>query len=369
MTAPMRTDEEFMRYVLQLAEKGRGRVSPNPMVGAVVVKRGRIIAEGWHKRCGTAHAESLALNLAGAKANGATLYVSLEPCYHHGRTPPCVEHIIASGIRRVVIGQKDPNPLTNGKSIKKLRRSGVQVDVGVLRNACWQLNEVFNTFITTGCPFTVVKTAQTLDGKIATARGESKWITAEATRRFARRQRDAFDAILVGINTVIQDDPRLTGHRTSKRLTKIILDSQLRLPARAKLLEGTISGQCLVAVTEQAPDSKIKFWTKRGVDIIMCPTHQGKVNLTWLMKALAKRDITSVLIEGGSAVVGAALKAKIVHKSHVYVAPMIMGDERALDSVTGIALNQLNAAVRLEAVTTQNIGKDIFISGYVYRNN
>ncbi|MBI5150871.1 MAG: bifunctional diaminohydroxyphosphoribosylaminopyrimidine deaminase/5-amino-6-(5-phosphoribosylamino)uracil reductase RibD [Candidatus Omnitrophica bacterium] len=359
------SDEYFMRKALALAAKGKGRTSPNPMVGAVIVKGDRVVAGGWHKRCGTDHAEIVALKKAGARARGAKLYVTLEPCFHYGRTPPCVDKIIESGIREVVIAMVDPNPLTRGKSIAKLRRAGIKTTVGVLRAQAAKMNEAFEKYIRHKMPFTAAKCAQTLDGKIATAGGQSRWITSAPARAYAHRVRDEFDAICVGVNTVLRDDPRLNGQRQDKRLKKIIVDSSLRTPWNARLFAGVDPADCFIAVTKKAPAAAVKRFRQRGVNVIVCPAKAGGVDLKWLLKALAKEEITSILMEGGAHVIGSALKGRLVDKFYIYIAPRILGDQNALGAVAGLKALDVNKAVRLKDLTLRKLGEDILVTGYV----
>ncbi|OGX24629.1 MAG: riboflavin biosynthesis protein RibD [Omnitrophica WOR_2 bacterium RIFCSPHIGHO2_01_FULL_48_9] len=361
-------DIQYIKRAMQLALKVQGETSPNPLVGALLVKNGRIIAQGYHKRCGSDHAEIVALKKAGDRARGATLYVTLEPCFHFGRTPPCVEAILESGIKKVVIGMRDPNPLTNGKSIAKLRRARVQVKVGLLEEELTKMNEAFVKYVTKRMPFVVAKCAQTLDGKIATATGQSKWITSEATRKFARQLRNDFDAILVGIRTVLKDNPRLTAAARTKRIKKIILDSSLQIPKRARLFQGTDPADCFIATTGQAELSKINFFRKKGINVIVCPQRQGHIQLKWLFKELAKKGVTSILLEGGAHTLGCALKEKLVDKMHIYVAPKIFGDQKALSAVTGLRITDLARAIQLRNLEIRKIYEDIFIQGYVYRH-
>ena len=359
------SDNYFMQMALDLAAKGKGYTSPNPMVGAVIVKGTRVVATGWHQHCGADHAEIVALKKAGARSRGAKLYVTLEPCFHYGRTPPCVDKVIASGIREVVIGMVDPNPLTRGKSIAKLRRAGIKVKMGILRPQAGQLNEVFVKYIRSKMPFVAAKCAQTLDGKIATAAGESQWITSSKTRDYARRVRDEFDAILVGVNTVLRDDPRLNGAKQTKRLKKIILDSSLKTPLKARLFKGVRPADCIIAVTRKASSAKIKQFQNKGTRVIICPVKDGHVDLKWLLKALAKEEITSILMEGGAHVIGSALNGKLVDKLYIYVAPKIIGDQDALSSVVGVDTVSIGRAIRLKDLTSRNIGQDILLTGYV----
>ncbi len=357
-------DFDFIKESMRLALKAKGMTSPNPIVGCVIVRKDKIVADGWHKRAGGDHAEIDALKKAGEKACGAKLYVTLEPCFHVGRTPSCVDTVIKSGVSQVIIGMKDPNPLTNGKSIAKLRKAGIKVKVGVLQNECERMNEVFIKYITTKMPFVVAKSAQTLDGKIATATGDSKWITSDKTRQYARSLRDNFDAILVGINTVLKDNPSLSGVK-KKNLKKVILDSTLRIPLNAKLFQNTRPVDCLIATTQNTAMENIHHLMKRGIDVIVCPGKDGHVDLKWLFKELAKREITSILIEGGAGTIGAALKEKLVDKMHIYIAPKLIGDQNGFSSVQGLNIKKIDQAVGLKDLEIETIGDDLLIKGYV----
>jgi len=359
------TDIDYMKRAYSLALKARGATSPNPMVGSVIVKNKRIIAEGWHHRCGGDHAEISALRRARGGVLNAKMYVTLEPCFHTGRTLPCVDQIIQSGLGEVVIGMKDPNPLTNGKSIAKLRRAGLKTKVGFLQDELTVLNEAFIKYTKRKMPFVAVKCAQSLDGKIATARGQSKWITSDVARRFARVHRDNFDAILVGINTVLKDNPRLSGSKKSKKIKKIVLDSSLKISTKARLFSGVRPSDCIIATTKKASIRKINILRKKGISVIVCPQKSGQPDLKWLFKELTKREITSILMEGGAHVIGNALKQKLVDKIYIYIAPKILGDQKALSSIVGINTGNVNKSISLKRMTFQEIGKDILIQGYV----
>lgn len=362
-------NQKYMKLAMQLALHARGQTSPNPMVGAVIVKANRIMATGFHPRAGGDHAEIVALKKAGARARGAKLYVTLEPCYHYGRTAPCVDAVIKSGVREVIIGMRDPNPLTNGKSVAKLRKAGVRVAVGVLEKELKQMNEPFIKFITQKIPFTVAKCAQTIDGKIATATGDSKWITCEESRHSARRLRDDFDAILVGVNTVLKDNPRLNGASKQKSLKKIILDPSLKISLKANLFKKVCLSDCVVAVTSKAPKGKIHIFQNLGIHVIVCPARQRLINLKWLFKELAKHEIISILIEGGAHTIGSALKSGLVDKMHIYIAPKILGDKRALSSVVGFNIIKMDQTIVLKDVSVEKIRDDIFIQAYVHGNH
>ena len=361
------TDLDYMRLALRLALRAKGKTSPNPIVGAVIVKSGRIIATGYHRRAGTDHAEADALKKARSKARGATLYVTLEPCSHFGRTPPCLDKIIESGIKKVVVGTVDPNPVNNGKSIRRLRAAGISVKAGFLQKELTQANEAFMKFIKYKIPFVVVKCAQTLDGKIATKTGESKWITSKKARDFTHRMRGDFDAILTGIGTVLKDNPGLNAPQ--KEIKKIIIDSTLKVSLNANLFKKTKPQNIFVAATKQAPKHKIEALRKKGVHVIEASAQENKVDLKWLFRELARRQITSILVEGGSKMAGALLKAKLVDKILMVLAPRIMGDEMAVSSIRGLAVKNLRETIFLKNLAVKRIGEDIFIEGYVHRNH
>ena len=358
-------DIDYMNKALSLALKAKGNTSPNPMVGSVIVKGNRIIGEGWHRRCGGAHAEISALKNTRGSILGTRMYVTLEPCYHYGCTPPCVDYIIDSGIKEVIIGMKDPNPLTNGKSIAKLRRAGITTRVGFLKNELGIMNEAFIKYTRKKMPFVVTKTAQSLDGKIATANGHSKWITSQAARKFSRNIRDEFDAILVGINTVLKDDPKLNGSKSKRRLKKIILDPSLKIPLKARLFSGVRPFDCIVATTQRAFERKKKALINKGINVIVCPLHAGQIDLKWLFKELAKDSIMSILVEGGAHVIGSVLRHKLVDKMYIYIAPKIFGDQNALSSVVGFRMGTVNQSVKLKKMSFKTIGDDILVTGYI----
>jgi diaminohydroxyphosphoribosylaminopyrimidine deaminase / 5-amino-6-(5-phosphoribosylamino)uracil reductase len=339
----MNNDYDHMNRAWELALLGWGKTSPNPMVGAVIVKSGKVIAEGYHHYCGGDHAEVDALKKAGSKARGATMYVTLEPCGHVGRTPPCTQAILDAGIKKVVVGALDPNRLNNGRSLKFLRKKGIEVEHGLLAEEITHMNEAFNCWITKGRPFVTAKIAQTIDGKVAAMNGRSKWITSAFARDYAHRLRFGFDAIMVGINTVLKDDPQL---RTlpSKRIKKVILDTHGRLPSKAKLWRGT------------RPEDVLVFTSKTA------PLYHGKIDLKWVLNSLGEKEITSVLIEGGGAVVGEALQRGLADKMMIYTAPKIMGE--GLQSVRGLKPKSLSEMVHLKNLSIDKIGKDILIQGY-----
>ena len=357
-------DEIFMREALRIAKNAEGRTSPNPLVGAVVVKDGKIIAEGWHRQAGTAHAEVHALNMAGELAKGATLYVTLEPCSHFGRTPPCVNKIIESGIKRVVAAMKDPNPKVSGRGFEILKNAGIDVEIGVLEAESRALNEVFLKFITKKLPFVTLKFASSLDGKIATFSGESQWISCEESRKYAHHLRDINDAILVGIGTVLADNPSLTTRLVEgKNPVRVIVDSNARIPLDSKVVTGK-SARTIIAVTENALAEKISELKARGAEIIFCGGEK-RVDLKILMEKLAEREITSVLVEGGGTIHFSMLKNGLADKILAFIAPKIIGGAKSLTSVEGIGFEKLAEAVEIKDFTAEKIGEDFLLSGYI----
>ena len=358
---------KYMQRAFELAQKGKGFTSPNPMVGTVIVKQGKIVGEGWHKRCGGDHAEVDAFKKAGDKARGATLYVTLEPCSHFGRTPPCTHAIIKAGIKKVFIGVLDPNPLTHGKSLALLRKAKIEVEVGFLQEELTRMNEVFNKYITQNMPFVVAKCAQTLDGKIATATGESKWITSDETRKYAHDKRSEFDAIMVGINTVLKDNPQLNATRKDKFLTKIVVDSSLQISLKAKLFQGAKPAQVIVATTAKASKKKIQEFSNKGVQVLIAPSkgRRDHVDLKWLVKELAKKEIPYILIEGGGRLIGRALKDRVVDRLMIYVAPKIIGDQTAVSSISGLNIQKIEGVLELKEMSIQPIGTDFLIEGRI----
>jgi diaminohydroxyphosphoribosylaminopyrimidine deaminase/5-amino-6-(5-phosphoribosylamino)uracil reductase len=360
-------DEKYMRMALQLAGKARGLTSPNPMVGAVVVKGGKVISRGYHRKAGASHAEAIALKRAGSKAKGATLYVTLEPCSHRDkRTPPCTPLVLQSGVRRVVIAMIDPNPRVAGRGVRTLKKAGLDVVTGILKDEARKLNEAFIKHITTGMPFVTLKIAQTLDGKIATASGESKWITGKEAREEGHRLRAVNHAILVGINTVLHDDPSLTTKIPGGRdPLRVIVDTRLRIPLRAKVITQRSSARTCIATLDTMPKEKLVKLLDTGTEILLARGRKGRVDLKSLMKMLGSFGVTSVLIEGGSEVNASALKAGIVDKVVMFIAPVIMTGADSLSCIGGSSPVKLSRALRLRNVTSRRIGQDIMVEGYI----
>ncbi len=360
-------DEKYMRMALRLAEKAKGRTSPNPMVGAVAVKNGKIISRGYHHKAGGPHAEAVALKKAGMKARGATLYVTLEPCSHMDkRTPPCTPLVLQSRVKRVVVSMIDPNPRVSGGGIKTLRKAGIEVTTGVLEIEAKKLNEAYIKYIKTGMPFVTLKIAQTLDGKIATASGESKWITGEKAREEGRRLRNSNDAVLVGINTVLKDNPSLTTRIPGGRdPIRVIVDSNLRIPLNAKIISQRSSAKTCIATLGTMPKDKLVKLLNAGAEILLARGRKGHVDLKYLMKMLGSFGITSVLIEGGAEVNASALKSGIVDKVVLFIAPKFMTGTDSLCSIGGKAPMILSKAVMLQEVTSRFVGRDLMIEGYI----
>lgn len=360
-------DEYYMRRALELAKRGEGWCSPNPMVGAVIVKDGEIIGEGWHERCGEAHAERNALARCGAEARGATMYVTLEPCCHHGRQPPCTDAILAAGIARVVVGSGDPNPLVAGRGVEILRSHGVAVTEHVLEAECAAINEVFFHYIRTATPYVALKYAMTLDGKIAAYTGESKWITGEAAREHVHRLRHRYRGIMCGVGTVLADDPMLTCRIPGGRdPVRIVCDSALRTPPESQIVRTARSSPVIIA-TLCADERRAAPYLDAGCEVVVLPERHGHVDLTALMAELGRREIDSLLIEGGATLNWSALKAGIVRRVYAYVAPLLLGGASAKTPVAGRGFPSPGEGLRLEGARTERLGEDILIECEVKR--
>ena len=361
--------KRYMTAAIRLARKGRGMVSPNPLVGAVIVQGNKIVGSGYHHFYGGPHAEVYALKSARERARGADLYINLEPCCHHGKTPPCTDALIKSGIRRAFIGISDPNPLVSGKGLRKLREAGIEIETGILQDECRLLNETFIKYITQNIPFVVLKLAATLDGKIATATGDSRWISGEAARRLVHRLRSEADAVLVGSGTVLADDPQLTARHYSganrKNPVRIIVDTRLRTPLSSQLLRTAHEIKTIIATTQQAPKSKIVKITQRGAEISIVSSRNGRVDLKRLMRHLAKQGIAYVVIEGGSELSAAALHDGIVDKVLFFYAPKIIGGSHARSMVGGKGVPRISNAISVTNVHYKKLGEDILVEGYV----
>ena len=357
-------DESYIREALRIAEYARGRTSPNPLVGAVIVRDGAIVASGWHRAAGEPHAEIHALRMAGELARGATLYVTLEPCAHHGRTGPCAEAVIAAGLARVVIALSDPNPLVAGRGIHLLTAAGIEVTTGICEDEARRQNEIFLKWVTTKRPFVTLKTAMTLDGKIASHTGASRWITGAAARARVHAYRNEYDAILVGIGTVLADDPSLTTrleHGTGKNPLRIVLDSEARTPLDAKLVADG-AAPTIIVVSERADHRRVNLLRACGAEVVTLGTQ--RVDIAALLDYLGAREITSLFVEGGAAVNWSLLAGGSVDKVHAFIAPMLMGGETAKTPIGGTGFDSPQTALRLHDMTVEQVGTDILVTGY-----
>lgn len=357
-------DKRNMRLALRLAVRGAGRTSPNPMVGAVLARNGRIIATGYHQRAGDDHGEIVALKRAGRKARGATLYLNLEPCSHYGKTPPCAPAVIAAGIQRVVVGMVDPNPFVSGRGIRRLRRAGVQVRVGVLEAECQKLNEAFRKYITRRLPFVILKLAATLDGKIATSTGDSRWITEESSRRYVHHLRNQVDAVIVGIGTVLADNPKLTSRIPGGRDPwRIVLDPNLRIPLTAHLLHQREPEKTIVVTGSRASMKKIEALRHCGAQVWSFPLRRGIIPFAAILKRLGKLGLLSVMIEGGATTAARALKEGVVDKLLFFYAPKIIGGD-GRDMIEALGINRMAQSKRIRDMEVKKLGKDFLVSGY-----
>jgi len=359
-----------MRVALGFARRAIGDTAPNPLVGAVVVKSGRVVGAGYHRRTGLPHAEAVALRRAGGQARGASLYVTLEPCNHTGRTPPCCEAIIAAQIKHVVIAARDPNPITDGRGIACLRRAGIAVTSGVLRDEAETLNAPFRKFIRHHLPFVTIKVAQSLDGKIAARTGDSRWISSPASRRLVHQLRRESDAILVGVETVLHDDPRLTIRGTRRpirtdRPLRVIVDSHLRIPPSSRCLSRAEGGRTVIATTERSSRKRARL-ERRGAEVLVFSPRAGRVPLRALCRMLAERfDVMALLIEGGGEVIASALWERLVDRLLVFIAPILIGGRTSPSAVGGAGIERLAEAIRLTGGSIRRVGDDVLYDAAV----
>ena len=366
-----------MRQALRLARRGYGYTSPNPLVGALLVRGGKIIGRGWHRQAGEPHAEIEAMQDArrrGHLPRGATLYVTLEPCCTHGRTPPCTEAILSAGIRRVCVAATDPNPAHGGRGIKILQRQGVKLQVGLLAEEATALNEYFNHWITRGTPFVIAKAAMSFDGKIATRTGESRWLTGPKARAWAMHLRLGVDAILVGINTLLADDPALTFRAPEKRkdfhgspikrLRRIVLDTSARTPLKAQVVSDAFAADTIIVATKAAPARRVRELQKR-CEVWIAPTRRERIDLRWLLQRLGRRQITSLLVEGGGETIGSFLDLHLVQRIAFFYAPLILGGKDAPKAVGGEGARSIADAARLSDVRWQKLGSDLLLTARI----
>jgi len=358
-------DERYMGMALALARKGAGRTSPNPMVGAVVVRGGKVVGRGYHRRAGEAHAEVVALSAAGHAARGATLYVNLEPCSHHGRTPPCVKEVIQAGVARVVAGMIDPNHLVAGRGVRALRQAGVQVDVPVREEECRRANEVFVKHVNRKLPFVALKLAASLDGRIATSSGDSKWVTGEIARRYVHRLRNRYDAVLVGSGTVLADDPQLTCRLPGGRDPwRIVLDRRLRTPIDARLLKQRPAEKTILVTGDRSSAARKKQIESLGVQVWGFPLRKGTIPLRPLMRRLGRSGITSVMIEGGAITASRAISEAVVDKVFCFYAPKLIGGEgKAM--IGDLGVTRMSHCPHLRSTDIERLGDDVLVTAYV----
>lgn len=355
----------FMNLAMQLARKGKGKTSPNPMVGALVIKNGRIVGRGYHEKAGMSHAEIIALDEAGKKSKGATLYVTLEPCVHFGRTPPCVDRIIKSGIKEVIVGMIDPNPLNNGRGINVLKQHKIKVKVGFLEENLRKMNEVFIKYITKRMPFVTVKVAQSLDGKIATSTGDSKWITSDKSRAYAHRIRRNFDAIMVGVNTVLRDNPKLDAWFSRKQPIKIVVDSQLSTLQDANIFSAKSQVIIITLPAKAGQETENRKILSLKAKILEVKEKTGQINLKDMMKKLARLEITNILVEGGGTLIGSLFDEGLVDKILFFISPKIIGGKEAISSVMGRGISRIDNAIRLKSIKLRRFQEDLLLEGYI----
>lgn len=358
-----------MKKALDLAKKGEGYVTPNPLVGAIIVKEGRIIGQGYHEFFGGNHGEINAIKNAKESIDGSTLYVTLEPCCHYGKTPPCVETIIKNKFKRVVIGALDPNPLVSGKGVKILEKSGIEVETGVLKKQCLKINEIFNFFIKRKEPFVALKWAMTLDGKIATKDFKSKWITNETSREFTHLLRKKYSSIMVGVNTVLNDNPDLRCRKKDKFYNKnlkrnhfrIVLDSTLKIPLNSEVLKNQDDSKTIIFTTKKKNLKKYEELKTKGIEVIEVEIKGGKIDIHNVLKILGEKDIDSVLIEGGGTLNSSFLESKMVNKIYSFIAPKVFGGANALTPVEGNGISEVIEAIKFEEVNIRTFHRDVLI--------
>ena len=357
--------EYYMNLAMRLALMARGKTSPNPMVGAVVVKNGRIAGTGYHEKAGMSHAEIIALDEAGKKTKGANLYVTLEPCAHSGRTPPCVDRIIKSRIKEVIVGMVDPNSLNNGRGINIMRQHRIKVRVGFLEDKLRKINEVFIKYISKRIPFVTVKVAQSLDGRIATRRGDSKWITSDKARIYSHRIRRNYDAIMVGVNTILRDNPKLEAWFSQKQPIKIVVDSQLSTPADSNIFSRTSQVIIVTLPSRPGQETENRKMLAKKAKILEVKEKAGQINLKSMMKKLAQLEITNILVEGGGTLIGSLFDEGLVDKILFFISPKIIGGKEAISSVMGKGITRIDKAIKLRDIKLSRFGEDFLVGGYI----
>jgi diaminohydroxyphosphoribosylaminopyrimidine deaminase / 5-amino-6-(5-phosphoribosylamino)uracil reductase len=365
----LKTAEKFMALAIEQAKKGIGKTGPNPAVGCVVVKGCKVISTGFHKKFGGPHAEAMALRAAGKRAKGALLFVTLEPCSYYGKTHPCTDAIIKAGITEVFCAGFDPNPLNNRKGIAALKLNGVKVRCGILRSRAERLNPDFIKRMREKRPFVTLKLAQSIDGKIATRKNDSRWISSKASREYVQALRGQHDAIMIGINTVLCDDPLLTIRGSKRQPIKIIIDSRLRMPANSNLLGPLSPARTIIAATHNASSKKEEGLRKKNVDIIRVGSVPRRVDLKGLMKKLVQKGICSVLVEGGGEIAASMLELGLVDKVCFFICPIIIGGNDAVNVIGGKGAGKIRDAIRFSDIRFKRIDNDIMVHADVYRNN
>lgn len=353
-----------MRRALTLAGRGKGKTSPNPAVGCVIVRDRVVVGEGWHRRAGTPHAEVHALRQAGELSRGADVYVTLEPCSHFGKTPPCADALIDAGVSQVFVGMVDPNPKVSGRGIERLRSAGIEVVTGILEAECRRLNEPFVKHMTTGLPFVILKSAMTLDGRTATVTGDSRWITNEKSRHYVHKLRSSADAVMVGVGTVLADDPQLTARiPRGKDPLRVVVDSSLRIPPDARMLRQESSATTVIA-TVSKDDNRAAHLASVGAEVLCCRAKQGRVDLSDLLARLGARGVQSVLLEGGSELAGEALRASLIDKFVLFYAPKFLGGADGFGLFGGPSARMMDGCRRLKDVSVRRFGDDVMIEAY-----
>ncbi|HHV15332.1 MAG TPA: bifunctional diaminohydroxyphosphoribosylaminopyrimidine deaminase/5-amino-6-(5-phosphoribosylamino)uracil reductase RibD [Gelria sp.] len=361
-------DKKYMQKALDLAIRALGRTSPNPMVGAVVVKDDQVVGEGYHMKAGTPHAEIHALQAAGDNARGATLYVNLEPCSHYGKTPPCADAIVKAGVKRVVVAGLDTNPQVSGRGLKILQDAGIETYTGVLEQEAWKLNLAFFKYIQTGMPLVSLKVAMTLDGKIATSTGDSRWISSAASRKYVHQLRNVYDAIMVGIGTVLQDDPKLNTRledEDSHDPIRVIIDSKLELPRSSNIVKTARQQKTLVFCGQQADTISKEFLEEAGLTVIRLASNEDKLPLEEVLRVLGEMEIMTLLVEGGGEINGYLIEKGLIDKVYWFIAPKIVGGRAAPTPVGGRGIPQLKDALQIKSMEIERFNQDILITGYI----
>ncbi len=368
----MDIDERFMKKAIRLARRGLGSTSPNPVVGALIVKNDQIISSGYHKRAGAPHAEIVALSKAGERTRGSSLYVNMEPCNHYGRTPPCTGAILESGVRKIVVGMPDPNPHVTGRGCEFLRSKGVEVKCGVLEEECTRLNEIYVKYVTKGKPFVILKGALTLDGWIATKTGNSKWITGEKSRKFVHTLRKRVDAIMVGVETIIADNPLLTPYltrRSGRAPVKVIADTNLRIPLHSRVFNSPKSALTIIAAGSNVTNNKRKTIEGLGARVINCQMRDGRIDLADLLDKLAEMSISSILVEGGATIFSSIIREGLVDKFYIFLAPKILCGDNGIPFARGPGCDTIENCLTLKVLMVRRFDDDIMIEGYPRRHS